>query len=423
MMALDDMVAPFREEFTDRNCRDERNRHRFFFLNGILCRTENSDGSFRPADVFVGRDPPPRGTAMLGESSRIFDDSAVAPSFADVDRDCSIFNTFGVFSGGVLIDPNTRCFVDFVDDIVVTPTLCKEEANGNVPHYKSLEYANIRGEGVMCLCSSIEPLNLAGKRDTPLSWPRSMRLTGSTEARFLALRNVDRILRRCLTEVSANRKMFRLVEGYRCHIKSKRPPQSFMTQNIPFIFQYGGRPFLLQDDSDEKEENRSFPTPGPLFSEFHAFTGLPKMVRMKTGEVGTFNHGVEFGLRLEKRLQSMLKPLRKNLFIGRRVLRDKPMTRMRKYWYTFWRYFKIFRVYPAPSPNADGRSEWHLADDRHVNYEKAVLEFEEARRKYGNSEWDRTAVVDAWDWLIVHERHSFLRRLAKVERCLDKIQL
>ncbi|RNF04893.1 hypothetical protein TraAM80_05031 [Trypanosoma rangeli] len=459
-MTAADVVIPLQEECADSSRTDTRPHYRFFFLNSILCRTETADASFRPSDVFVGRDPPPRGTATLGDASRIVDD-ATAPTFsADVDRDCPIFNTFGVLSGGVLIDPNTRCFVDFVDDAVVAPAMSQATDDDNVAHYESLAYAKIRAEGAMCLCSSIEPLNAPGTRDTPLSWPRSLRLAQPVDARVLALRNVYRVLRRCVAGAPVDRETLTFLEVYRCHLKSKRPTARFMTENIPFRFQHGGRAVLLQhhndgdDDGGEEEgereceeveandktrksgnggggsgsrrsssEGRPIPTGGSPFSEFHTFTGLPKMASVKHEEKVVTTPGHEYAMRLEMRLQRLVRPQRDNLSIGKRPRCHPEATEFQTLWWTFLRYVPLIRVCPSPAPNAEGRTEWYLADDSDVKYRNEVLEFEAARAGGGGPRWSITAIADAWDWLLRHDRERLLRRLARLKRCVEKLQL
>ncbi|RNF17288.1 uncharacterized protein Tco025E_04876 [Trypanosoma conorhini] len=424
-MTVADVVVPLQEE-----CAEARPRHRFFFLNGILCRTETADASFRPSDIFVGRDPPPRGTATLGDASRIVDDAAATPASADVDRDCPIFNTFGVLSGGVLLDPNTRRFVDFVDDAVVAPALPQAAESDNVAHHESLAHAKIRAEGVLCLCSSIEPLNVPGTRDTPLSWPRSRRLAQSADARALARRNVARVLRRCVAEVPVDRAMLTFMEVYRCHLKSKRPTARFMTENIPFRFQYGGRAVLLQRGDDDDDVGgggscggRPGPGAGSRFSEFHTFTGLPKMASGRHEEKVTTTPGREFAMRVEMRLQRLVRPRRGDLMIGKRPRRHPEATEFETLWWTFLRYAPLLRVCRSPAPNADGRTEWSLADDHDANYREEVLEFEAARAEGGGPRWSVATISDAWDWLLRHDRGRLLRRLAKLKRCVEKLRL
>ncbi|ESL09270.1 hypothetical protein TRSC58_03013 [Trypanosoma rangeli SC58] len=317
----------------------------------------------------------------------------------------------------------------------------------------------------MCLCSSIEPLNAPGTRDTPLSWPRSLRLAQSADARVLALRNVYRVLRRCVVGAPADRETLLFLEVYRCHLKSKRPTARFMTENIPFRFQHGGRAVLLQHHNDgndvggdggEREceeaeasentrksgngggggggggrgssrrggdEGRPIPTGGSPFSEFHTFTGLPKMASVKHEEKVVTTPGHEYAMRLEMRLQRLVRPQHGSLSIGKRPRRHPEATEFQTLWWTFLRYVPLLRVCPSPAPNAEGRTEWYLADDHDVKYRKEVLEFEAARAGGGGPRWSITAIADAWDWLLLHDRERLLRRLVRLKRCVGKLQL
>ncbi|KEG13595.1 hypothetical protein DQ04_00911070 [Trypanosoma grayi] len=398
--------------------------HRFFFINNILCCSESADGSFRPSDVFVGLDPPPTTTLLLGNASSPSSDTTTEVGVEAVERDCLLFNTFGVLSGGVLVDPCTLRFVDFTDDMIITPTVCQERS-GNDAHYESLAHDKIRAEGVLCLCSSIEPFNASGTRHTPLSWPRSLLPMNPTGVRNLARRTLRGVLRRLHPSAPLDYGKLSVLEHLRCQIKCTRPQTTFLTENIPFRFQLGGKRYRLEEEGNASSGDSSSggiaATVGSPYSTFHAFTGLPKMIKAKVDYAAPFCP--EFGVarRLELHVRRLVRPTRGELYIGEGPRRPSHTLGLRRLWWTFFRYFEILRVRPSSPSSSAERTVWRLEDDADVKYTTALQEFDAARIEGRAPRGNKRVASDAWDWLLRHDRERLLRRLQRVQRCLNKI--
>ncbi|ORC91668.1 uncharacterized protein TM35_000052640 [Trypanosoma theileri] len=455
-------------------------------MNDILCRSETADASFRPSDVFVGLDPPPVRTPLLGEvaSNHNYIHSANSIAAATttntndnnnnnndnaipigVDRDCPIFNTFGVLSGGVLVDPISQKFVDFVDDIIFSPTISqKEKENENEVHYQTLKFSKIQAEGVLFLCSSIEPFNASGTQRTPLCWPRS-HLMNSNDAGSLAQRNIQYILSHSVSEMSLKQEDLFTVEFFRCHMKCLRPQMTFMTESTPFRVQYGGKIFPPEetDNSNNNNNNNTAATTSPTttpidtttntvsfttvegegspYSEFHCFTGLPKMAYRKHEEKICRIPGKKYAQRLELRLQNLLRPFRGDFYVANRPERTRFATAHKRAWWIFLRYFEFLRVYSLPTPDVSGRTIWQLpANDDNTSgnhhssnnngnsgsggmgYMDSLRSFETARLNGQTAKVNMYATADAWDWLLRNDRDRLMRRIRRLQYGLRKIE-
>lgn len=93
----------------------------YVLLNGLLCRTADKTGRFSPSDVFAGVShdparaslPVPSLASEKDQNSFLRDAADTATTARGFDVDCPIFNTFGVMTGGVLINPFDDTFVDY----------------------------------------------------------------------------------------------------------------------------------------------------------------------------------------------------------------------------------------------------------------------------------------------------------------------
>ncbi|CCW71105.1 unnamed protein product [Phytomonas sp. Hart1] len=200
---------------------------RFFYLNGILCKSFAADGAFRPSAVFPAVDAVAHTLATpTGEEEGDPIPLSLRPNLDD-----PILNTFGVLSKGVLMDPWDGHFVDFADPQVWAPSLLdaagetsSREAKGtggdlppkqfplqkpsariprlqrlslhasstsslsletlhrqNQDFYEQGDFSGLRAQACVLLCSSLEPLDRSEaleewkemilKDRTPFSWP------------------------------------------------------------------------------------------------------------------------------------------------------------------------------------------------------------------------------------------------------------
>ncbi|KPI84697.1 hypothetical protein ABL78_6243 [Leptomonas seymouri] len=152
----------------------------FLYINGLLCRTADSTGEFRPCDVFGGVDRVPVCTSFPvptlvkdGEQSVLPRDAAGTEKGAVAfESDCPIFNTFGVLTGGVLIDPFNETFADYTQTTPYTvmgikssgrnalvlpeehPSDAEEVRNANELAFRRGDFARIRPESAVTLCTS-----------------------------------------------------------------------------------------------------------------------------------------------------------------------------------------------------------------------------------------------------------------------------
>ncbi|KAG5475314.1 hypothetical protein LSCM1_03427 [Leishmania martiniquensis] len=147
----------------------------FLLLNGLVCRTADASGRFRPADIFSGVDREAATADPEMPSTSIHFHLPISSEEAkfSVDSDCPLFNCFGVLSGGVIIDPIDESFVEFTDSAVYTPITAAAAADGNGipddPARRRLQEANerafragetvhIRPECPLTVCCSELPL-------------------------------------------------------------------------------------------------------------------------------------------------------------------------------------------------------------------------------------------------------------------------
>ncbi|RHW68150.1 class I transcription factor A [Trypanosoma brucei equiperdum] len=419
--------------------------HRYILINNILCRTETSDGSFRPSDVFVGLDPPPRGTATLGSAAEDncnhlsvgeFDPTAYVDS---ISKDCSIFNVFGVMSGGVLVDSESRGFIDFTDDMIFRPPL-PPPVEGNDTHNEGSRDGQIRADGVVSLVSSIFPFNGLGTVDTPLPWPRSLpRLRSQRISYRLAAKTVHRMLSRCVGNVKCNKAVLVVLESYRIHRKLHSPQLTFLPNEIPFRFQWHGMTFRVKDGGAPKRfdanGNRTHEYRSPIgrinhmmdgktgsaYSSFHAFTGLPKMAfrRYRESARRESRHRLEnladgYSRRLEMRIQNIVHPIREEMHIDENievVFRRRSGVHL---WSAFQRYFTILGVSRCTSCNTPNCNAWYLDNDDKVDYPSALRKLEEDLKYRRTFNLSSSILADSWDWLLAKERGPLTERIRKI---------
>lgn len=252
---------------------------RFIFINNILCKTADDTGSFCPRDVFNSlalvapvRDMPakeqqtgfslpqppwmcmsgaggtPSHTVHSANTTEGMSNhylhataagagasaSATAVTMCEEDdddddddvyeTDCHVFNTFGILSGGVLIDLRTRRFVDGSDARRFTPALssCRgttqdgdddaeeDEASrsavvrSNLVAYGAGQTNDIRAESALIFCSSIEPYRHPGTEATPLPPPLHPQLTTSAAVNQ-AKRNMMHVMTRLYSPCAPNK--------------------------------------------------------------------------------------------------------------------------------------------------------------------------------------------------------------------------
>ncbi|KAG5501432.1 hypothetical protein JKF63_03245 [Porcisia hertigi] len=141
----------------------------FLLLNGLVCRTADASGRFRPSDIFAGVS---REAEMPAPALPLANTRCGAPPGSpedakpSVDSDCPIFNCFGVLSGGVIIDSVNELLVDFTDSVVYTPQILTahvDAARRDLQQANELAFRNgetqlIRPEYPLTLCSSEVPL-------------------------------------------------------------------------------------------------------------------------------------------------------------------------------------------------------------------------------------------------------------------------
>ncbi|KAG8342950.1 hypothetical protein ERJ75_000204800 [Trypanosoma vivax] len=423
----------------------------FLLINGILCRTEAPDASFRPSDVFVGLDPPPRGTTTLGSASVDNQNSIYQFHSESVSRDCSIFNTFGVLSGGIIVDPQTLRFMDFTDDMIFQPPTFGDDAE-NCWHYDNLSYWKIRANAMASLMSTIHPMNAPGTEESPLPWPRSMpRLRCSRVANSLARQSVDRMGARLAVNVVFDPTKLGLVEEFRHHLKLTFPQTTFLPGEIPYRFQHGGRTLRswaenaghcnntlavveIADSNGRRpvDSERAAPvriTSTSPFSEFHTFTGLPKMIFRRYREAikrdlrsGLVKKSLSYAQRIEMRVQNVFHPIRKNLQISDRTAFGKRRKGYKRHWNIFHRYFTLLRAKPCLTCGNPNCNVWHFGADDDVDYVEKVAAFEEAKKIHRSDKVNSAVVSDAWDWFLLNEKEELQQRLGKIVRAIKAIK-
>ncbi|CCW60991.1 unnamed protein product [Phytomonas sp. EM1] len=255
----------------------ERDEGRFFYINGILCKTFADDGSFRPSDIFphleadfdlpsLAHSSAAPGIDHGNDEAHVVVDERNADSITQSVRpnlDDPILNSFGVMSKGVLMDPWDRCFVDFTDPQVFTPSLFRtsepsdlsshgtlgpakelrkkrsnpgkrstrpprkqastvlpeggptpeELRSRNAHYYETGEFQHVRGEACIILCSSLEPLDRSASLEawktnvlhdaTPFSWPYSNKYLSHSTLNSLVGRYVKWIFTACKLPAAA----------------------------------------------------------------------------------------------------------------------------------------------------------------------------------------------------------------------------
>nr|CCD13801.1 unnamed protein product [Trypanosoma congolense IL3000] len=431
---------------------DHISGHRYILINNILCRTESPSGSFRPQDVFCGLDPPPRATLALGDVSPHW--SALPKGYnrdlrsrADsVSRDCPIFNVFGVMSGGVLVEHPGCGFLDFTDSKVLNPTVSADDGE-NEEYYANGDYARIRAEGFLTLFSSIHPYNAEGSTDTPLPWPRALpRMRNINCCCILAKKTSSRIIRRLRSTVQINHLLVEIFERYRHGLKVQVHQATYLPTEIPFRFQCRGMTFRYKNlplksyDPQYLSTHRVRKRPnltrtnnhkmddlvGSTYSEFHTFTGLPKMTGKKYTDVvscGRYQLGtppVGFSQRAEMRVQSFVHPLREEMAVDKSVHLSYKSKCAADMWYYFQRYFTILRVVPCTTCNTPDCAAWLFEDDKDVDYLEAVRNAEMNRYDKRTTNTSSSVIADAWDYLYVHERRALAARLGVIVNCVKR---
>ncbi|KAK7201773.1 hypothetical protein NESM_000243400 [Novymonas esmeraldas] len=148
----------------------------FLLINGLLCRTADSSGRFRPSDIFAGvhREAatvaPPAPSTATRSAGELWKDPSPADRQRSIDSDCALFNCFGVLSGGVLIHPTDATVMEFTNTAIYAPSSeDARDAHGNDPDcapvrqvneraFRAGEAHRIQPEYPLVLCASEPPL-------------------------------------------------------------------------------------------------------------------------------------------------------------------------------------------------------------------------------------------------------------------------
>ncbi|KAG5475833.1 hypothetical protein CUR178_03546 [Leishmania enriettii] len=309
----------------------------FLFLNGLVCRTADASGRFRPADVFSGVDREAATAAPAVPSASAH--SHVPASSAEetkptVDSDCPLFNCFGVLSGGVIIDPIDESFVEFTDSSVYTPRTVLADADArdgphSEPARRILQEANerafragqtqlIRPECPLTLCCSELPLppvcsdppqkrsqsrsscfSTAGSSGPTVTSPRHAAMLGTERvekwlSRLAQLPGQTQkpLKRHAWAAVWADAEELRLC--MRAHRDVRASESSlYLPPRIPFPLRFRGKPIVLPHVAERVSHTASQPSPPPdrdaecttavppdrmrcAASSFTCYTGVPR---------------------------------------------------------------------------------------------------------------------------------------------------
>jgi hypothetical protein len=265
---------------------DPRHIGVFVYLNGLLCRTADMKGRFCPGDVFGGVDHAPARVGLpLPTPRNDTEQRSLLRSAAGTERDtkgfesdCPIFNTFGVLSGGVLIDPFDETFVDYTQASPYTFTNVKPSASNtactrtaapcaavedvhvrNELAFRRGNFEHIRPTSALTLCTS----------ERPLPKPAPTKPTAKSEAALRRSQRRSRVsasacavdewygrltLPRSTTSANTerHRATWRDAEAFRQLLMDDGvsrvvEPQSFFPPAIPFLYRERGT-VLHRDD-------------------------------------------------------------------------------------------------------------------------------------------------------------------------------
>ncbi|KPA80894.1 hypothetical protein ABB37_04299 [Leptomonas pyrrhocoris] len=282
----------------------------FVYINGLLCRTADSTGQFCPSDVFAGIDRPPACASFPVPSLK---KNGVPDTFlraaADANRDadssfeseCLIFSTFGVLTGGVLIDPFHETFADYTQTAPytvtgITPSVhralapseeqrreVEEVRDANELAFSRGDFARIRPESALTLCTS--ELTLPPPAPVPLASPLSPALAETSAPAIKRTTSYPAMRRRRFhltsalvdewydnlavprgvtpKETEGHKTAWQEAEAFRQLLMNNSvsravEPQNFLPPSIPFLYRERGAPVHVKDDVEGKDTGRGY---------------------------------------------------------------------------------------------------------------------------------------------------------------------
>lgn len=363
--------SPARHESED----EVRNTGVYVYINGLLCRTADNTGCFCPSDVFGGVDRCPVSASLPVPSFKDDDNRRILLRAAEdsgatamtCESDCPIFNTFGVLTGGVLINPFDGTFADYTQTTPCTlagvapssrsssvwwrQTEARQAAAdavrlANEFAFRRGDFAHIRPITALTLCTSELPLppptpsseassepyfpaseNGAAVRPAPSrpplrrqhffttssvvdSWYDRLAVPGDVTladaAQYKAVWQDAEAFRQALMHDSVSRAM---------------SPPGFFPPSVPFLYRERGTPLCLEDEQKERHlwdtslqdadgagDAADVPLPGvrSAAAAFVCYSGQPRFVRDQCNpsrEKTKEQRAPPLPMRLQKRLR------------------------------------------------------------------------------------------------------------------------
>lgn len=272
----------------------------FLYLNDILCCTADSSGSFRPSDVFRGADRVTRQAAEKLPSLK--SDSEPLPTLIDgytadhgtlegvLESDCPIFSSFGVLSGGVVVDAWDASFVDYTSTDVFTPSLLTSSLpetertalrEKNKEAYRWGMSQSILAEASITVLAVPRPPLLPGDlHHVPREFSRKKNAVQSreiVEAREHTLALPEATSPQLSTRLKDYLFTLSDLEQYRANLCTTAVEPLQPLRSIPHVFQCGGVVYNGTDEAKSLSDPLWIPPRGvrSRASSFFCYSGLP----------------------------------------------------------------------------------------------------------------------------------------------------
>lgn len=450
---------------------------RFLLLNRILCQSADDDGAFRPSDIFTGTTvnavvttPLSKPVAQVVRNGSLpVSTEEILPALADLsakvaDVDCPIFNTFGVLSGGIMIDPWNATFVDFTDPEVFQPSILASSdslaerqtgvevrkgvvqtgqvdesrvTTSNSRYYQQGLFGSIKPEAAITLCASVHPLGCGGAQRTTYTDEEVTRASRRSRqaARQASARLCKDMLSACAFPEAAwrNKGTFAKFlaqwdqsQRYRLRSWSTSPAQTAIPPVIPYKFQLGGKILSERKSNDTEKGSSTSICPSPA-SFFYCFTGKPSWS-------SEYREGIRRDVSMGRQGRSNLQVTRHIFTPANKHAEDATLddlffsdaflhpTQLGSHWYQAWWVFSTYYHNLGIRTSHNRERFTMVSDDQYcvaASIEERVQQ--ERLKEQGSSDGapldttKRSEKSAAWCYLLLHDKETLLRRLYSVQ--------